>query len=83
MASNKRKNYYAVAGVNGYGAYNDYDKVLKSHPFIKKYKCKGTNSVEEARELAVQMFRELVGTYAVGKKLEPIVSLNWFYRTDM
>ena len=53
------------------------------NPFIKKYKCKGTNSVEEARELAVQMFRELVGTYAVGKKLEPIVSLNWFCRTDM
>ena len=29
MASNKRKNYYAIAGSNGYGAYNNYEKVLQ------------------------------------------------------
>ena len=83
MAKNKRKNYYAIAGVNGYGAYNNYDKVLATHPFVKKYKCKGTNTVEEAKELAIQMYRELTVPYTVGKVLEPIVSMNWFYRTDV
>lgn len=36
MASSKRKNYYAVAGANGFGAYSDYNKVEISRKFLKK-----------------------------------------------
>ena len=82
MAKNKRKKYYAVAGTNGYGAYDNYEKVMKSHSYIKSYKCKGTNTVEEAKELAVQMFCELTGPYTVEIILKPIAIINWFYRTD-
>ena len=82
MASNKRKNYYAIAGSNGYGAYNNYEKVLKSREYVKKYKCKGCNTFEEAKEMAFQLFSEIRGPISVGKVLEPIVTMNWFYRTD-
>ena len=82
MASNKRKNYYAIAGMNGYGTYNNYDKVLATHPYVKKYKCKGAATWEEAKELAFQMFQDIRGPITVDKVLEPIVSMNWFYRID-
>ena len=83
MAKNKRKNYYAVVGVNGYGVYNDYEKVLASHPYIKNYKCKGVKTYEEAVEQAFQMFHEIRGPITVRKVLEPIGSLNWFYHVNL
>ena len=79
MAKNKRKNYYAIAGINGYGTYN---KVLATHPYVKKYKCKGAAMWEEAEELAFQLFQDIRGSITVDRVLEPIVSMNWFYRID-
>lgn len=76
MASSKRKNYYAVAGVNGYGAYNNYEKVLESREYIKNYKCKGCKTWEEAKEMAFQLFHEIRGPIAVGQMLELIKSMN-------
>lgn len=32
--------FYAVAGFNGYGVYNDYDKILDSKKYIIGFKVK-------------------------------------------
>lgn len=36
-----KKRFYGVAGINGYGVYNDYGKVLESKPYIRGFKVKG------------------------------------------
>lgn len=36
----KKKKYYAVAGFNGYGVYDNYDKVLRSRKYITGFKEK-------------------------------------------
>ena len=82
MASSKRKNYYAIAGVNGFGAYSDYNKVEISRKFLKNFRCKGCKTFEEAKQTAINIYHEIRGPISVGKVLEPIISMNWFYRTD-
>ena len=36
----KRRKYYGVAGSNGYGVYDNYDRVLESRPFITEFTIK-------------------------------------------
>lgn len=83
MASHKKKNYYAIAGVNGYGAYNDYGKVEKSRPFLKNFRCKGCKTFEEAKEVAICIYHDIRGTIPCEGETNKIVSMNWCYRTDL
>ena len=83
MASSKRKNYYAIAGVNGFGAYSDYGKVEESRIYIKNFKCKGCKTYEEAKELAINIYHEIRGTIPFEGESKKIQSMNWFYRTDL
>ena len=38
------KKFYGIAGTNGYGVYDDYDKVLGSRKYVKGYKIKSFKS---------------------------------------
>lgn len=52
--------YYGVAGVAGYGVYDDYEKVLESRRFIKKFINKKFSNIEDAKQWAVvDTFEEL------------------------
>ena len=44
------KKFYAVAGTNGYGVYDDWGEVMRAKPHIKKFKNKGFDNYEEAEE---------------------------------
>ena len=53
------KKYYAVSGSNGVGVYDNYHMVEKNRKFLKKAKCKGFDSLEEAAASAKHSFNEL------------------------
>lgn len=76
----KKKIYYGVAGINGYGVYDDHDSVLISKPFITSFTMKGFHDFDEAKVFAVDMYRymqdELFGIY----EIEELEEKNWFYR---
>lgn len=48
----KKKYFYGVAGVNAYGVYNDYEKVLKRRERIAEFKNKKFKTFDEAKEWA-------------------------------
>lgn len=77
-----KKRFYGVAGVNGYGVYNDYDKVLKSKPYIISFRVKGFPYYKKAKEYAINNYKQMAygttdicGTYSIKR-------LNWFYRKN-
>ena len=83
MASSKRKNYYAIAGANGFGAYSDYNKVEISRKFLKNFRCKGCKTFEEAKQTAINIYHEIRGTVPETGEANKITSMNWCYRTDI
>ena len=83
MASSKRKNYYAIAGANGFGAYSDYKKVEISRKFLKNFRCKGCKTFEEAKQTAINIYHEIRGTMPEAGEVSKIIVMNWCYRTDL
>lgn len=72
--------YYGVAGSNGYGVYNDYDRVLESRIHIKKFRNKKFDNFEDAKRWATDTFYEIQNDFFVVVDQVEIESLNWFYR---
>lgn len=77
-----KKNFYGVAGINGYGVYSDYDKVLGAKPYIKGFMVKGFQYYREAKTYAIDTYKQSVygmndidGTYEIRR-------MNRFYRKD-
>ena len=77
-----KKRFYGVAGVNGYGVYNDYSKVLDSKSRINGFKVKGFPYYREARAYAINTYKQITygstdiyGTYNIKR-------LNRFYRKN-
>ena len=77
-----KKRFYGIAGMNGYGVYNDYNKVLEAKPYVKGFKLKGFTYYKEARNYAVNTYKQLAygttdicGTYNVKR-------MNRFYRKN-
>lgn len=80
MTKNK---FYGVAGVNGYGVYNDYSKALESKPFIAEFKIKGFHDFNEAKVYAVNTY-EVLQNGTLGKyEIEELNDKNWFYRRKL
>lgn len=75
-----KKEYYGVAGTNGYGVYNNYTKVMLSKPYIKKYKVKGFSTFIEARNYAIKTHYTLQNISKPFFIVENSKGLNWFYR---
>lgn len=72
--------FYGVAGLNGYGVYDDYEKVLKTRPFVKKYKVKRFADFNQAEEYANEMYQSMQCDANKFYKIDSISDLNWFYR---
>lgn len=53
---NRRWKFYAVAGFNGYGVYNDYRKVLESKKYIMGFKVKSFIDYGIALRYAKEMY---------------------------
>lgn len=74
----KRK-YYGVAGVNGYGVYDDYEKALVSRMYIKSCKVKKWGNFELAKEWAEQTYQDLQLNDWQEYRIEKIEKVNWVY----
>lgn len=72
--------FYGVAGENGCGVYDDYEKVLKTRPYVKKYKVKRFADFIQAKEYAIKMYQSMQCDAYEFYKIDSICDLNWFYR---
>lgn len=79
MKKNKRSKFYAVAGCNAYGVYDDYDRILESRPYIASYKCKSFNNYEDAKYAAEEMFFDLQKDVFAEYEIPEIKKINWCY----
>lgn len=78
--------FYAVAGFNGYGVYNDYDKVLESKEYINGFKVKSFIDKGAAQRYAKQKYYEMqIQRYHIFhpvRRDNEYGGMNWFYRMN-
>lgn len=74
-----KKRFYGVAGENGYGVYNNYEKVIKCQPYVRKFKVKGFDTFEHAKEFANDTYFRLQYGAQDFFHIDQISQLNWFY----
>ena len=78
-----KKRFYGVAGTNGYGVYDDYNKVLEARPYIKGFMVKGFPYYKDAERYSIETYKRLVyGTIDVNGTYE-IRRMNRFYRKNL
>lgn len=75
----KKSRFYAVAGVNAYGVYDNYDEVLKSKKYIASFKCKRFTDFEVAKNEADRMYVEMQGDNYFDYTISEIKRINWCY----
>lgn len=73
------KKFYGIAGTNGYGVYDNYNKVLESRGYVKGYKVKSFKDLREAERYAVDTYKGLQNGASDFYKIDPLARLNWFY----
>ena len=79
MSRRKRqREYYALAGCNAYGVYNNYDEALLSKTYVKKANIKKFSNFEDAKEWAEERFYEFQNGFEMGAIAE-IKRTNWTY----
>ena len=79
----KRRKYYGVAGSNGYGVYDNYDRVLESRPFITEFTIKKFKDFNEAKVFALDEYERLQEGEFGAHEIEEINEKNWFYRREL
>ena len=75
----KKQKYYGIAGVNAYGVYDDYEKVLESRQYIAKFKNRRFDDFEEAKEWAEWMYEELQADSSIDYDIKELRQVNWCY----
>ena len=82
----KKWKYYAVAGFNGYGVYDDYSKVLKSKIYIQGFYVKSFVNERAALDYAEKLYYDLqiqrYDNYHPVKRGYKYEGINWFYFTN-
>ena len=73
------KKFYGIAGTNGYGVYDNYDKVLGSRKYVKGYKIKSFNSLIDAKEYAVNTYESMQNGASDFYRIGSLKNLNLFY----
>ena len=71
--------YYGIAGINAYGVYNSYEKVMEKKEYIVKFKVKSFKEFEDAKVWAEEQYYDLQGGYLYEYKIEEIQRINWTY----
>lgn len=77
----KMKNYYAVAGVNAFAIFDNYEKALESRKYIKKQIIKKADDFYVAFNVAINIYND----YQSGDQMAMFrgsftdVSANWVY----
>lgn len=83
---NRRWKFYAVAGFNGYGVYNDYNKVLKAKKYINGFKVKSFSDPSTALRYAERVYYELqIQKYNITHPVYHMSTsggMNWFYHMN-
>ncbi len=79
----KRRKYYGVAGSNGYGVYDNYDRVLESRPFITAFTIKKFKDFNEAKVFALDEYERLQDGALGSYEIEEINEKNWFYCREL
>lgn len=74
--TNKKKIYYAIAGINGYGVYTSKKSAAKSIQFLSNWRCKEFYDVEEAVKWATYTMADLNNSII---NIYPITRLNWIF----
>ena len=72
--------FYGVAGVNGYGVFDDYKKVLAKRNELQEVNTKGFFSFHEAKEWSEERYIMLQEKYRTHYfEIELITKLNRLY----
>ena len=74
-----KEKYYGVAGVNGYGVYDDYEKAMKSRLYIKCWQIKKMKSFVLAKGWAEDMYQNLQPDNWQEYSIQEIERVNWAY----
>lgn len=74
-----KKRFYGVAGINGYGVYDNYDRVLKTRPFVTAFTIKKFKDYDEAKVFALDEYERLQDGTLGSYDIEEINEKNWFY----
>lgn len=74
-----KKKYYGVAGVNGYGVYNNYDEAFETKKYLMKFRNKSFDTFEKAKEWAEDTYYELQHGVIYEYRIEEIEKMNWIY----
>ena len=75
----KNEKFYGVVGVNAYGVYNDYEKVIESKKYIAKFRTKKFNAFENAKLWAEDAYEELQRGVYYDYEIPEITKINWCY----
>lgn len=78
-----RRMYYGVAGSNGYGVYNNYNRMLDSRPFITAFTVKKFKDFDEAKVFALDEFARLRDGELGSYEIEELDEKNWLYRRKL
>lgn len=79
----KKKKYYGVAGVDGYGVYDDYDSILGAKPFITSVMIKEFGDFNEAKVFAVNTCEGLQDGTSDLYEIKKLDEKNKFYRREL
>lgn len=52
------KVFYSVFGINGFGVYTDYEKVLKAKQYLNAFNCKKHKTYLDAKSYAIASYNE-------------------------
>lgn len=74
-----KRRFYGISGTNGYGVFDDYNKVLEQKPYIRGFKIKGFRYYNEAESYAINTFKQLVYGKSDAIKVHEIRRINRFY----
>lgn len=74
--------YYAVSGGNGCGVYCDYDRVLKTKPFVTKFFTKAFKSRAEAERCSRERYNSVKSPELTPCVMDEFDKINWFYREN-
>lgn len=75
----KKEVFYGIAGINAYGVYNDWDKVLESRKYIAEFQTKKWKGFDEAKAWAEETYEEKQYRTGGYYEIPEIKKVNWCY----